>query len=142
MSFIGKQVWSDHENVSCTLTWKSNILRDKKLRDSQFSGRGEVQMWWESPNTPGKDDPSRLLSAPTAESEVRSFLSGSTNTLASRVSNQLDADVHPLYGNKNGDEMVVAEMPRQPIMVGFLKKGDDYFMWCFDCGLINCSLVL
>jgi hypothetical protein len=139
MVFTGKRIWSHHESVSCTLTWKSKILRDKKLRDRQFSGRGEVQMWWEKPNAPGRDHPSTLLSG---ESEVRSFLSGSTNTQASRAFSQLHADVHSVYGNKNGNEMVVAEMPPPPIMVGFLKNGDDYFMWCFDCRLINCSLVL
>jgi hypothetical protein len=123
-SFTGFDVFSHSESISCAVTYKSK----RSPRHQQFKGDGEIQMWcW-----PGSPKPPGLPGSPTTSSgeiEVQSSRSGSAISVASKVFSTFNSDVVSLAKTETGKDVVLANLPPAPLLVGFVKDKSEYHMW-------------
>ena len=73
----------------------------------------------------------------SSETEVGSFRSGSTISVASKVFGQFPQEVVSLSRTETGEDVVLANLPPAPLLVGFMKDESEYHMWQVECMYVS-----
>jgi hypothetical protein len=110
----------DHEKskVPWYMSWK------KVSSKPRLQGQGEIQIWSRR-SQPGGVRPSGTSRGETALREP------SINTSASPEAGQ--ADVITVMTNTNGQRIILATKPNPPLLVAFLRIGEEYVMLKVNC---------
>jgi hypothetical protein len=120
-AFTGYNVTACAENIFCAVTYKGLI------RDHQFVGLGEVQIWCPPGFTFKRDLSSSQVPSQTA-SQVTDITRNTRGTITSILS-QRHPDVVSVITTETGNETMLVELPSPPLLVGLLKDNDGYYIW-------------
>lgn len=131
-AFTGYEVASYFEDMSCAVTYRPPGLFLKRANQSE--GCGEIQLWkW--------PDPQRSQIGQAEEEGQPSVRPRSNETIATRVIKSLDPSIFTVTGISTGEEVIVAEMPRPPLLMAFTKGDKEYIMWQMN-GKLSSTLKL
>lgn len=145
-AFTGYETISSSTSVWCSLTYKG------RWRDNQEQGEGEVQLW----QSPGSFDLPNMPASPTATTfggssrSERSATTGSSYTIASQTFSGFDTRVMSIMEQEDGRQMVLAQLPKPPLLVLLLRCKRHFSIWQLDCEftstttriLLNCDSIM
>jgi hypothetical protein len=124
-AFTGCNVMAYSDNIHCAVTYQ------RFPRDKQFIGNGEVQIWCQQSSAFHKISTWPSLSS-QFESQFTGLTSSSRNTFTSILS-QKHPDIVSILTTEAGEDTMLVELPPPPLLVGFMKDKDGYYVWQIEC---------